>query len=81
MKNRKIMNTDTKLTPEVEADKIFNEFYANNQPFTFEIELSKKNAIFFVNKILTFLTDRAGCKDENPNVIHYKKVKEELEKR
>ena len=81
MKNRKIMNTDTKLTPEVEADRIFNEFYANNQPFTIEIELSKKNAIFFVNKILTFLTDRAGCKDENPNVIHYKKVKEELEKR
>jgi len=75
------MNTDTKLTPEVEADRIFNEFYANNQPFTIEIELSKKNAIFFVNKILTFLTDRAGCKDENPNVIHYKKVKEELEKR
>jgi dihydroneopterin aldolase len=81
MKNRKIMNTDTKLTPEVEADRILNEFYANNQPFTIEIELSKKNAIFFVNKILNFLTDRAGCKDENPNVIHYKKVKEELEKR
>jgi hypothetical protein len=30
------------LTPEIEADIIFNEFYANSQHFTFEIETAKK---------------------------------------
>jgi hypothetical protein len=69
------------LTPKTEADRIFNEFYANNQPFTFEIKKAKKNSLFFIDKILTFMTERAGCKDDNPNVIHYKKVKEELQKR
>ena len=68
------------LTPKEEADKIFNEFYTNNQPFAFEIEPAKKNAIFFVDSILIFLINRAGCKNENPNVIHYKNIKKEIEK-
>jgi hypothetical protein len=38
------------LTPEIEADRIFNEFYANNQPFTFEIESAKKTRYFLLIK-------------------------------
>lgn len=67
-----------KLTPETEADQIFTEFYGNNQPFTFEIKPTKQNCLFFVNKLLKIILEQAGCEDENPAVIHYKQVKEEL---
>lgn len=64
------------MTPKKEADQIFNQFYANNQPYTFKVSPAKKSSIYFVNKLLSVLQD----KNENQIILHYEQVKQELEK-
>ena len=68
------------MTPKKEADQIFNQFYANNQPYTFKVSPAKKSSIYFVNKLLSVLQDRFVCKNENQIILHYEQVKQELEK-